>query len=161
MRTQKKHVRYAQRHEHVRKDVKRCFNVIIQQFRILSMSICSRYSCDIDAILLACAIMHNIVMEKEKDNDFVFSDLLESCTFNYGMEDYQEEEPVPVSPSDFKVMKSRHPFLSLGNMFSASAPCLYLVFLLGSQEPYSNSHPLTTPLPTSFNGTGIAPAKSQ
>lgn len=69
LRTETKHTKYAARHDHVRKDVERCFGVLIQRFRLLANPLRSWYTDDIDLILQACVIMHNMVVEDRKLNN--------------------------------------------------------------------------------------------
>lgn len=93
LRELEKHFKFATRHEHVRKDVERCFGTLIQRFRILQYPLRSWYTSDIDLILRACVIMHNMVMEWKKGQDgFVFNDLQEPATFNDGEEG--DENPI-------------------------------------------------------------------
>ena len=66
--------RYLKRHEYVRKDIKRCFGVLVSKFEILARSFCKRFLEDIRKIVKCCVIMHHKVVE-DRCNIFLFNDL--------------------------------------------------------------------------------------
>lgn len=65
---------YKQRHEHVRKDIERCFGVLVKQFNILDRPLRSWYIEDIRMILKTCVILHNMTVEHRRNN-FTLNDL--------------------------------------------------------------------------------------
>ena len=71
LRTEEKHSKYCTRHEHVRKDVERCFGVLIQRFGILERPFKSWYVGRIQIILKACVILHNMMVEEKKNKWYV------------------------------------------------------------------------------------------
>ena len=76
-----KETKYAARHEWVRKDVERCFGILIQRFGILERPLRSWYTDDIDSILRTCIILHNMVVEHAKPN-FKFNDAFDPLPFD-------------------------------------------------------------------------------
>ena len=66
--------KFAKRHEHVRKDVERCFGVFILKFGILERSLRGWCIADIKTLVDCCAIIHNMTIEYRRNN-FVFTNL--------------------------------------------------------------------------------------
>ncbi len=62
------------RQESVRKDIERCFGVLIQKFAILKNPIRSWFTDDIREILDTAVILHNMTVEVRRCN-FTFNDL--------------------------------------------------------------------------------------
>ena len=67
-------IKYAKRHEYVRKDIERCFGVLISKYQILANPIRLWYMNDINAIMQCCVILHNMTIEMRRDS-FIFNDL--------------------------------------------------------------------------------------
>ncbi|KAE9060940.1 hypothetical protein PF010_g30013 [Phytophthora fragariae] len=74
-----KRKRYATEQEAVRKDVERTFGVLQQRFRILALP-CKLWKVDaMNDVMLACIILHNMIVEDELpfdglSNDYLFED---------------------------------------------------------------------------------------
>ena len=65
---------FSSRQESVRKDIERCFGVLIQKFGILKNPIRSWFTDDIRQILDTAVILHNMTVEVRRSN-FTFNDL--------------------------------------------------------------------------------------
>jgi hypothetical protein len=65
---------FSARQESVRKDIERCFDVLIQKFGILKNPIRSWFTDDIKEILDTAVILHNMTVEVRRCN-FTFNDL--------------------------------------------------------------------------------------
>jgi hypothetical protein len=74
--------KYSSRHEHVRKDIERCFGVLVSKYHILQRPLRGWYIEDIRTMVNCCIILHNMTIESRR-NTFVFNDLISD----------QEEEP--------------------------------------------------------------------
>ena len=66
---------YAERQERARKDVERAFGVLKQCFKIVVEPSRLWYQADISNIMQACVILHNMIVEDEKDMVEDFPDL--------------------------------------------------------------------------------------
>jgi len=66
---------YAERQEGARKDVERAFGVLKQRFKIVAKPSRLWYQADISNIMQACVILHNMIVEDEKDMVEDFPDL--------------------------------------------------------------------------------------
>ena len=66
---------YAERQEGARKDVERAFGVLKQRFKIVVEPSRLWYQADISNIMQACVILHNMIVEDEKDMVEDFPDL--------------------------------------------------------------------------------------
>jgi len=66
--------KYASRQEAVQKDIKRCFGVLVQHFKILQQPIHYWYLEDSVKILKCCVILHNMTVEVRR-NFNTFTDL--------------------------------------------------------------------------------------
>ena len=66
---------YAERQEGARKDVERAFGVLKQHFKIVVEPSRLWYQADISNIMQACVILHNMIVEDEKDTVEDFPDL--------------------------------------------------------------------------------------
>ena len=67
-------IKYSKRHEYVRKDIERCFGVLISKYEILARPIRLWYMDDINTIMQCCVILHNMTIETRRDS-FIFNDL--------------------------------------------------------------------------------------
>jgi hypothetical protein len=54
---------YAKRHEHVRKDIERCFGVLVMKFGILQRPLRNWYLQEIKDIVNCCVILHNMTVQ--------------------------------------------------------------------------------------------------
>jgi hypothetical protein len=70
---------FAKCQEACRKDIKRAFGVLVQQFQILQRPIKNLYWVDIVDIMDVCIILHNMIVESHREN-FSVSEYLESGT---------------------------------------------------------------------------------
>ena len=66
--------KFAKRHEHVRKDIERCFGVLVSKFGILERPLRGWYIEDIKTLVDCCVIIHNMTIEYRR-KFFVFTDL--------------------------------------------------------------------------------------
>ena len=66
---------YAKRHEHVRKDIERCFGVLVQKYGILQRPLRGWFIADIRTMINCCIILHNMTTEARRSN-FSFKDLI-------------------------------------------------------------------------------------
>jgi hypothetical protein len=66
---------YAERQEGARKDVERAFGVLKQRFKIVAEPSRLWYQADISNIMQTCVILHNMIVEDEKDMVEDFPDL--------------------------------------------------------------------------------------
>ena len=67
----------------MRKDIERCFGVLQQRFAIIREPGRSWHVSHLTNIIKACIIMHNMIVEDERDNYSVQFDLdYEHCSFN-------------------------------------------------------------------------------
>lgn len=71
---------YAKVQESVQKDVERAFGVLKQRFRVLAIRIKLWHTEAIDAIMITCIILHNMIIEDERslpelDNNYLFEDV--------------------------------------------------------------------------------------
>ena len=80
---------YKTRHEHVRKDIERAFGQMVKQFGILDQPLQNWYLKEIQNILGKCIILHNMVVEKRKEN-YKFTDLRD-----VGVDEEEEEDEPP------------------------------------------------------------------
>jgi hypothetical protein len=69
-------LKYAKRHEHVRKDIERAFGQLVQKIRILDRSLNFWHMPIIKNLLHCCIILHNMGVEERRVN-FSFSDLMD------------------------------------------------------------------------------------
>jgi hypothetical protein len=69
-------LKYAKRHEHVRKDIERAFGQLVMKFRILDRSLRFWHLEEIRKVLDCCVILHNMGVEERRVN-FSFSDLMD------------------------------------------------------------------------------------
>ena len=65
----KKH--FANKHEASRKDVERCFEVFKARWSILQQPSRLWGLCDIENVIIACFIMHNMIIEDERDHNLL------------------------------------------------------------------------------------------
>ena len=66
----------SKRHEHVRKDIERCFGVLVQKYGILQRPFKGWDIKDIRMVVNCCIIIHNMTIENRRNN-FRFTDLHE------------------------------------------------------------------------------------
>ena len=60
--------KYAKRHEHVRKDIERCFGVLVQKYGILQRPQRGWFIADIRTMIDCCIILHNMTIESRRVN---------------------------------------------------------------------------------------------
>lgn len=88
---------YKKRHEHVRKDIERCFGVLVKKFGILERPIRNWYLEDIQNILKTCVILHNMTVVERREA-FQFNDIQEGEEEEgWGGADEMEEEEARIS----------------------------------------------------------------
>ena len=69
-------INYSKRLEYARKDIERCFGVLISNHKILARPIRLWYVHDINVIMQCYVILHNMTIESRRDS-FLFNDLRE------------------------------------------------------------------------------------
>ena len=67
--------KYAKHHEHVCKDIERCFGVLMQKYGILQHPLRGWLIEDICSIINCCIILHNMTIESHRVN-FTFNNLV-------------------------------------------------------------------------------------
>jgi len=77
---------FTKRHEHVRKDIERCFGVLVKKFGILKQPFRNWYLDDITQIVECCVIIHNMTIDERRQN-YTFNDVRENG------EDVAEDAP--------------------------------------------------------------------
>jgi len=66
-----KHKLFAQHQEGARKDVECAFGILLSRFCILHQPACLLEQGDLENIMLACIILHNLIIEDERDIEHV------------------------------------------------------------------------------------------
>ena len=64
---------YKERQEHIRKDVERCFGVLVKKFTILNNPLKLWYLDEIQMMMQTCVILHNMTVLKRRDT-YKFND---------------------------------------------------------------------------------------
>jgi hypothetical protein len=67
---QEKHRFFSMKQTSVRKDMECAFSLLKKRFNILAIHICSYSQRTLDLIMRACIILHNIIIEDERDGDY-------------------------------------------------------------------------------------------
>ena len=71
--TTQRETKFAKQQEHVRKDVERCFGVLVKRFGILKRQLRGWYMEDIKTLIYCCVVLHNMTQEVRRDN-YKFND---------------------------------------------------------------------------------------
>merc|ERR1712232_533915 len=74
--TTQRETKFAKQQEHVRKDVERCFGVLVKRFGILKRQLRGWYMEDIKTLIYCCVVLHNMTQEVRRDN-YKFNDEIE------------------------------------------------------------------------------------
>ena len=56
-------IQFSKQQEHVRKDIKRCFGVLVKKFGILKRPLRGWYTTEIKELIDCCVILHNMTQE--------------------------------------------------------------------------------------------------
>ena len=67
-------LQFTKRYEYVRKDIERCFGVLVKKIGILKQPFRNWYLDDIRQIVECCAIIHNMNIEERRQN-YTFNDV--------------------------------------------------------------------------------------
>ena len=90
---------FSKRHEHVRKDIERCFGVLVSKFKILERPLRGWFMDDIKTMVDCCIILHNMVIEFRREN-FIHTDLREDFEQEAEMNDDGDESIFPENENE-------------------------------------------------------------
>lgn len=79
---------FSMAQEAARKDIERCFGVLVQRFQILSRPLRHFYWEDTVDLLDCCIILHNMVVENRRSE------------YNVGLHEYAQQTTVPLAPRE-------------------------------------------------------------
>jgi hypothetical protein len=91
-----KHKLFAEHQEGARKDVECAFGILQSRFSILKRPACLYEQGDLENIMLACIILHNMVIEDEKDLEEIPIDLNETASTSTVQEASISQGPNPL-----------------------------------------------------------------
>jgi hypothetical protein len=111
---QEKHRFFSMKQASVRKDVECAFSLLKKRFNILAISVQSYSQRNLDLIIRACIILHNVIIDDEKDDGY--DDNYHTVTF------------IVAPPVTYKTP------VSLTNIFQKEAHLTFVLIFLNLQN---------------------------